>query len=43
VELVARWSRSGQIVDDGNNTETILSGVTVEPGLQRVNLSLHIE
>ena len=43
VELVARWSRSGQIVDDGSNTETILSGVTVEPGLKRVNLSLHIE
>jgi hypothetical protein len=43
VELVARWSRSGQIVDDGSNTETILSGVKVEPGLKRVNLSLHIE
>ena len=43
VELVARWSRSGQIVDDGSNTETVLSGVTVAPGLQRVNLSLHIE
>ncbi|NDG93188.1 MAG: c-type cytochrome biogenesis protein CcmI [Gammaproteobacteria bacterium] len=43
VELVARWSRSGQIVDDGNNTETILSSVTVEPGLKRFNLSLHIE
>ena len=43
VDVVARWSPSGQIVDDGSNTETVLSGVTVEPGLQRVNLSLHIE
>ena len=42
VELVARWSRSGQIVDDGSHTETVLSGVAVRPG-QRVNLSLHIE
>ena len=29
VELVARWSRSGQIVDDGSHTETVLSGVAV--------------